>query len=42
MFDKPEGMHKLLIGLDQKVSDQVLGLNVPRTQVLGHRLRDTT
>lgn len=24
-FDKPEGMRKLLIGLDQKVCDQVLG-----------------
>jgi len=42
MFNKPEWMHKMLIGLNQKVSGQVQGLNAPLPQMTRHRLRGTT
>ena len=47
MFNKPSVVPlyrtlKLLLGLDQKVSDQVEGLSIPLPQMTCHRPRDTT
>ena len=42
MFNKPEGMRKMLSGWNPKVRGQVQGLNAPLPQMSRHRPRGTT
>jgi hypothetical protein len=41
-FNKPEGTHKMLTGLDQKVGGQGLGVIGPLPQMSRHRSKGTT